>query len=65
MTTTFVFPLALPRPQQHGEGLIHHRLVIDGQKRLADELGNGVEDCGGGGGVEGVHVLSGVDVTMW
>jgi len=33
---------ALPRPHQPADGLIHHRPVIDGQKLLADSLGNGV-----------------------
>ena len=31
----------LPRKQQHVDGLIPHRPVIDGQKLLADELGEG------------------------
>ncbi len=32
---------ALPRHHQPADGLIHHRPVIDGQKLLADSLGNG------------------------
>lgn len=33
---------ALPRLHQPADGLIPHRPVIDGQKLLADSLGNGV-----------------------
>lgn len=48
--------LALPRPHQPADGLIPHRPVIDGQKLLADELGDGVLSCAGGGGEEeGFH----------
>lgn len=44
----------LPRKQQHVDGLMHYRGVIDGRKLLADSLGNGVQSCAGGGG-EDVH----------
>ena len=37
-------------PGQTADGIIHHRLFIDGQGLLADSLGNGVESCDGDSG---------------
>ena len=37
-------------PPHPADGLIPHRPVIDGQKLLADSLGNGVLSCAGAAG---------------
>ena len=42
-----------PRQPHHAEGLIgliHYQLVIDGQKLLANSLGNRVKTCAGAAG---------------
>lgn len=55
---------AFPYRHQPADRLIHHRLVIDGQKLLGDSLGDGVKTCAGGGGeAEAFHGLSGIEVT--
>jgi len=40
----------LPRYHQPANGLIPHRPIIDGQKLLADSLGNRVKTCAGAAG---------------
>ena len=39
-----------PRSHQPADGLIHHRPIINGQKLLADTLGNRVKTCAGAAG---------------
>lgn len=54
----------LSRQHQPAAGLIPHRPIIDGQKRLADSLGNRVKARAGAAGEdEAFHKKSGVDST--
>ena len=54
----------LSRQHQPAAGLIHHRPIIDGQKLLADSLGNGVKTCAGAAGEdEAFHIVNEVDLT--
>ena len=39
-----------PCKHQPANGLTHHRPIIDGQKLLADSLGNRVKTCAGAAG---------------
>lgn len=42
--------VAIPRQHQPADGLIHHLPFINGQKLLADSLGNRVKTCAGAAG---------------
>ena len=56
--------IILPRPHQPADELIHHRPVTDGQKLLADSLGNRVKTCAGAAGEdEAFHIVNEVDLT--
>ena len=45
-----IWSSTLSRQHQPAAGLIPHRPIIDGQKLLADTLGNGVKTCAGAAG---------------
>ena len=54
---------AIPRQHQPVDRLIHHRLVINRQKLLADSLGNRVKTCAGAAGED--DAFHGQVIEFW